>query len=132
MRIVPICCLLAIATMTAQRQSDTVGDVTITPIAHATVQLRSGNQVVLVDPTAYGGWDGPYPGGVALKNIDVAFVAMNLPFTATPEEAAECVGVFKPAIAYPYHYKGQDVKMFESGLAGSGVEVRLRDWYRIN
>jgi L-ascorbate metabolism protein UlaG (beta-lactamase superfamily) len=65
----------------------------------------------------------------ALKNIDVAFIAMNLPYTATPAEAAECAKAFKPRIAYPYHYKGQDLKVFESALAGSGVEVRIRDWY---
>lgn len=65
----------------------------------------------------------------ALKNIDVAFIAMNLPYTATPAEAAECAKAFKPKVAYPYHYKGQDIRIFESALAGTGVEVRLRDWY---
>lgn len=66
----------------------------------------------------------------ALRNIDVAFIAMNLPFTATPAEAAECAKAFNPKIAYPYHYRGQDVKIFESALAGSGVEVRLLNWYK--
>ena len=51
-------------------------------------------------------------------------------FTATPAEAAECAKAFNPKIAYPYHYKGQDVKIFESALAGSGVEVRLLNWYK--
>jgi len=67
----------------------------------------------------------------ALKNIDVAFIAMNLPYTATPAEAAECVKAFKPGIAYPYHYKGQDPKVFETALKDSGVEVRIRDWYTV-
>ena len=31
----------------------------------------------------------------ALKNIDVAFVCMNLPYTMTPEEAAEAVRAFR-------------------------------------
>jgi L-ascorbate metabolism protein UlaG (beta-lactamase superfamily) len=65
----------------------------------------------------------------ALKNIDVAFVCMNLPYTMPPEEAAEAVRAFKPAIVYPYHYHGSDLKVFEKALAGSGVEVRIRDWY---
>ena len=65
----------------------------------------------------------------ALKNIDVAFVCMNLPYTMTPEEAAAAVRAFHPKVVYPYHYKGSDVKAFEQGLAGSGVEVRLRNWY---
>ena len=65
----------------------------------------------------------------ALKNIDIAFVPMNLPYTMTPEEAADAVKAFKPRIAYPYHYRESDTKAFESALAGSGVEVRLRNWY---
>jgi L-ascorbate metabolism protein UlaG (beta-lactamase superfamily) len=65
----------------------------------------------------------------ALKNIDVAFIPMNLPYTMTAEEAAEAVGAFHPKVVYPYHYQGTDVKSFESALAGSGIEVRLRDWY---
>ena len=65
----------------------------------------------------------------ALKNIDVAFVCMNLPYTMPPEEAAEAVRAFKPKVVYPYHYRGSDVKAFESALAGSGVQVKLIDWY---
>ncbi len=65
----------------------------------------------------------------ALKNIDVAFVPMNLPYTMPPEEAAEAVRAFRPKIVYPYHYRGSDLSVFEKALAGSGVEVRLRDWY---
>ena len=66
----------------------------------------------------------------ALKNIDVAFVPMNLPYTMTPEEAADAVKAFKPRVVYPYHYRGSDLSVFEKALAGSGIEVRLRDWYR--
>ena len=65
----------------------------------------------------------------ALKNIDVAFVPMNLPYTMPPNEAADCVKAFKPKIVYPYHYMGSDLKVFEDALKGSGVEVRIRDWY---
>jgi len=65
----------------------------------------------------------------ALKNIDVAFIPMNLPYTMTPEEAAAAVKAFKPKIVYPYHYMGSDLKAFEAALNGSGVEVRIRDWY---
>ena len=65
----------------------------------------------------------------ALKNIDVAFVCMNLPYTMPPDEAAEAVRAFKPKVVYPYHYRGSDVAAFQKGLEGSGVEVRLRDWY---
>ena len=65
----------------------------------------------------------------ALKNIDVAFIPMNLPYTMTPAEAADAVKAFKPKVAIPYHYKGQDVEVFKKALEGSGVSVRLLNWY---
>ena len=66
----------------------------------------------------------------ALTDIDVAFIPMNLPYTMPPEEAAECVAAFKPAIVYPYHYRGSDLQAFEAGLKDvPEVEVRLREWY---
>jgi L-ascorbate metabolism protein UlaG (beta-lactamase superfamily) len=65
----------------------------------------------------------------SLKNIDVAFVPMNLPYTMTPDEAADAVKAFHPRVVYPYHYRGSDVKQFAAALSGTGIEVRLRDWY---
>ena len=65
----------------------------------------------------------------ALKNIDVAFIPMNLPYTMTPAEAADAVKAFHPKVAIPYHYKGQDIEVFKKALEGSGVEVRLLNWY---
>ena len=65
----------------------------------------------------------------ALKNIDLAFVCMNLPWTMPPEEAADAVRAFHPKMAIPYHYRGSDLSVFQKRLAGSGVEVRLLEWY---
>jgi L-ascorbate metabolism protein UlaG (beta-lactamase superfamily) len=66
----------------------------------------------------------------ALKNVDLAFVCMNLPYTMPPEEAAECVKAFKPKVVIPYHYRGSDLEKFKAGLAGTpGVEVRTREFY---
>jgi len=65
----------------------------------------------------------------ALKNIDVAFVCMNLPYTMPPEEAADAVLAFHPKVVIPYHYRGSDLNVFKQRLAGSGIEVRLLDWY---
>jgi L-ascorbate metabolism protein UlaG (beta-lactamase superfamily) len=67
----------------------------------------------------------------ALKNIDIAFVCMNLPYTMDVNQAASGVLAFKPKIVYPYHYRGQDVNTFKS-LVNTGdknIEVRLREWY---
>jgi len=64
-----------------------------------------------------------------LKNIDVAFVCMNLPYTMPPDEAAVAVKAFKPKVVYPYHYRGSDLKVFAAGLEGQGIEIRERKWY---
>lgn len=65
-----------------------------------------------------------------LKNIDAAFVCMNMPYTMPPEEAAECVAAFKPKVVYPYHFRGSDLQKFQEPLAQlEGVEVRIRSWY---
>ena len=69
----------------------------------------------------------------ALKNVDLAFVCMNLPFTMTAEAAASAVAEFKPKFVYPYHYRGrdggtQDPKKF-AGLVGKAANVKLVDWY---
>jgi L-ascorbate metabolism protein UlaG (beta-lactamase superfamily) len=65
----------------------------------------------------------------ALKNIDVAFVCMNLPYTMPPEEAAEAVKAFHPKVVIPYHYGMSDLTVFQKAVAGSGIEVRLLEWY---
>jgi L-ascorbate metabolism protein UlaG (beta-lactamase superfamily) len=65
----------------------------------------------------------------ALEQIDVAFVCMNLPYTMTPTEAAECVRAFRPTILCPYHYRDSNLDELETALAGSGVEIRRRAWY---
>ena len=46
-----------------------------------------------------------------------------------PEEAAAAVKAFHPAIVYPYHYMGSDLDVFAKALAGTGIDVRLRNWY---
>jgi L-ascorbate metabolism protein UlaG (beta-lactamase superfamily) len=65
----------------------------------------------------------------ALKDIDVAFIPMNLPYTMNPDDAAAAVKTFHPKIVIPYHYRGQDTQKFADDLTGSGIEVRLLDWY---
>jgi L-ascorbate metabolism protein UlaG (beta-lactamase superfamily) len=65
----------------------------------------------------------------ALKNIDVAFVCMNLPYTMPPDEAADAVKAFHPKVVIPYHYRGSDLSVFQKALKGTGIEVRLLEWY---
>ena len=66
----------------------------------------------------------------ALRNVDVAFVCMNLPYTMPVEEAVECVKAFKPKVVIPFHYRGSDIQAFAQGLSATpSIEVRLRDFY---
>ena len=70
-----------------------------------------------------------------LKDIDVAFVCMNLPYTMTVESAASAVLEFKPKKVYPYHYRGteglSDVDKFKSIVTSENpdIEVVQLDWY---
>ena len=65
----------------------------------------------------------------ALEKIDAAFVCMNLPYTMPPAEAAACIAAFKPKIVFPYHYRGSDLSVLDTSLAGKGIEIRKREWY---
>lgn len=70
-----------------------------------------------------------------LKDIDIAFVCMNLPYTMDINQAADAVLEFKPKIVYPYHYRGKpnvsDTEAFKKLVNASSteIEVRLKDWY---
>jgi len=63
----------------------------------------------------------------ALRNIDIAFLPMNLPYTMTPEMVADAAKAFAPKILYPYHYGNTDTSQLTKLLAGTpGIEVRVR------
>ena len=89
----------------------------------------------------------------ALKNIDVAFIPMNIPLQRmTPSAAAECVMAFAPKIVYVYHYDqvaaarltnprataegpaggltvAESLQAFKDALRGRPIEVRDGRWY---
>jgi L-ascorbate metabolism protein UlaG (beta-lactamase superfamily) len=63
-----------------------------------------------------------------LKNIDIAFLPMNLSYTMTPEMVAEGAKAFKPKILYPYHFGETDTSKVVSLLRGAPeIEVRIRN-----
>jgi L-ascorbate metabolism protein UlaG (beta-lactamase superfamily) len=65
---------------------------------------------------------------MALENIDIAFLPMNLPYTMTPEMVADAAKAFRPRILYPYHYGQTDVSELVALLAdANGIEVRVRN-----
>lgn len=69
----------------------------------------------------------------ALKDIDVAFLCMNLPFTMDIEAAASAVAEFKPAVVIPYHYRGKDDGSQDpiafAALLDDAIKVEQGDWY---
>jgi L-ascorbate metabolism protein UlaG (beta-lactamase superfamily) len=71
----------------------------------------------------------------ALKNIDLAFVCMNLPYTMVEAQAASAVLEFEPKEVIPFHYRGTDGKLdiakFKSivQIANPSIKVILMDWY---
>jgi L-ascorbate metabolism protein UlaG (beta-lactamase superfamily) len=79
----------------------------------------------------------------ALRNIDIAFMPMNLPLERmTPGAAAECVTAFKPKAVYLYHYDQNyaagktdaaaiagSVRSFRDAIRGAGIEFRDGPWY---
>ena len=65
----------------------------------------------------------------SLKNIDIAFLPMNLPYTMTPEMVADAAKAFEPKILYPYHYGRTDPQKLIELLQDSkkNIEVRIRE-----
>lgn len=58
-----------------------------------------------------------------LKNIDVAFLPMNLPYTMTPEMVADAAKAFKPKTLYPYHTGDTDLQKLSNLMKGSNEIV---------
>ncbi|MFC1485893.1 MBL fold metallo-hydrolase [Candidatus Latescibacterota bacterium] len=63
-----------------------------------------------------------------IRDIDIAFLAMDAIFNLTPEEAIGAVNVFKPKVIYPYHYADADLTPFiEAFKDNPEIEVRIRN-----
>ena len=61
-----------------------------------------------------------------LAGLAVAFLPMNLPYTMTPEMAADAAKAMKPKVLYPYHFGETDTAKLVKLLEGTGIEVRIR------
>ena len=63
----------------------------------------------------------------SLKDIDIAFLPMNLPYTMTPEMVADAAKAFHPRILYPYHYGDTNLAILGELLAQEkAIEIRIR------
>ena len=59
-----------------------------------------------------------------IKNIDVAFLPCNLPYTMTVDQCINAVKIIQPKVFIPYHFSSTDVSGMPAALPG--VDVRLR------
>jgi L-ascorbate metabolism protein UlaG (beta-lactamase superfamily) len=64
----------------------------------------------------------------SLREIDCAFLPMNLPYTMTPEMVADAAKAFQPKILYPYHFGNTDTSKLLTLLQDQKeIEVRIRN-----
>ena len=64
----------------------------------------------------------------AIKDIDIAFLPCNQPFTMTPEQLIKAAKMVKPKVLFPYHYGQTDVSGLPEQLKEDGIEVRIRHY----
>ncbi|MBP5709692.1 MAG: MBL fold metallo-hydrolase [Bacteroidales bacterium] len=63
-----------------------------------------------------------------LKDIDIAFLPCNQPYTMTPDQLVHAAKMVKPKVLFPYHYGQTDVNSIPAQLQGEGIEVRIRHY----
>jgi len=67
-----------------------------------------------------------------LAPVDAAFLCVNLPYTMSVAQAARAVGLLRPTVLYPYHFRNGDGSHADvEALSGmvDGAEVRVLGWY---
>ncbi len=63
-----------------------------------------------------------------IKDIDVAFLPCNQPYTMTPEQLIRAARIIKPKVLFPYHYGQTDVSSLPDALKGDNIDVRIRHY----
>lgn len=61
-----------------------------------------------------------------IKNIDIAFLPCNQPYTMTTEQVVKVAKTIQPKVLFPYHYGQTDVSTIPSQLPG--IDVRIRHY----
>ena len=64
----------------------------------------------------------------AIKDIDIAFLPCNQPYTMKPEQLVKAAKTVKPKVLFPYHYGQTDLSSIPEQLQGEGIEVRIRHY----
>ena len=63
-----------------------------------------------------------------IKNIDIAFLPCNQPYTMTAEQLVKAAKMIKPKVLFPYHYGQTDVTGIPAQLKDEGIDVRIRHY----
>lgn len=63
-----------------------------------------------------------------LKDIDIAFLPCNQPYTMTVDQLVNAARTISPKVLFPYHFNDTPVSRISMKLAGSGIDVRIRDY----
>ena len=63
-----------------------------------------------------------------IKDIDIAFLPCNQPYTMTPEQLVRASRIVKPKVLFPYHYGQTDVSGIPTQLQNEGIDVRIRHY----
>ena len=63
-----------------------------------------------------------------IKDIDIAFLPCNQPYTMTTEQLVKAAKTVKPKVLFPYHYGQTDVKGIPAQLKDYGIDVRIRHY----
>ena len=63
-----------------------------------------------------------------VKDVDIAFLPCNQPYTMTIEQLVNAAKTIKPKVLFPYHYGQTDVSIIPSLLESDGIEVRIRHY----
>ena len=64
----------------------------------------------------------------SIKDIDIAFLPCNQPFTMTTDQLVKAAKTIKPKVLFPYHYGQTDLSNVPSQLKGEGIDVRIRHY----
>ena len=59
-----------------------------------------------------------------IKDIDVAFLPCNQPYTMTPEQCINAARMVNPKVLFPYHFGQTDVSGIPEALPGMDVRIR--------
>lgn len=66
------------------------------------------------------------PEMAAIKDIDIAFLPCNQPYTMTPEQVIKVAKLIRPKVLFPYHYSDTDLSSIPAALAEDNIDIRIR------